>query len=374
MNKIKLLFFITLCTVITKAYADFPLRTLPDDHSRDYWLPEQVNHPGLLDGFQSVVSKPGTAIDFEQGQPVSIAVIYPSQDVSDFWIRNYTALTKRLDEIQVDYKITEYSSKQIEHTQQTRYTEEVLSNSDKYDIVIFGPSELSTQANNIQLLSASKDFHTFIWAFHTPIKAWTAQPRLWLDFSSAMGAQVMCEYMIQRLGTEVLVALNRGIPGITDQQRSGDFKQCVTENGDWEILYEHYGQYQRAGGKDGTSLIYDYYPEVEVIHNANTAMAVGSVDYMNENQKDKPAFITGWGGTEKELQLIQQKKLNATPMRLSDDLGVASAEAIRFILEGKESQLPTIYLGRITIADDRFSTEDLDGLKKSAFRYSSSIK
>ena len=31
--------------------------------------------------------------------------------------------------------------------------------------------------------------------------------------------------------------MNRGIPGITDNQRSGDFKACVEEKGNWTTAY-----------------------------------------------------------------------------------------------------------------------------------------
>ena len=37
--------------------------------------------------------------------------------------------------------------------------------------------------------------------------------------------------------------MNRGIPGITDNQRSGDFKDCMAEKGNWDVVYEHYGEY-----------------------------------------------------------------------------------------------------------------------------------
>ena len=65
---------------------------------------------------------------------------------------------------------------------------------------------------------------------------------------------------------------------MTDNQRSGDFKSCVEEKGNWTTVYEHYGEYQREGGFDGTTLIMQAYPEATIIHNANTAMAMGSVE------------------------------------------------------------------------------------------------
>ncbi|MEZ9417582.1 ribose ABC transporter substrate-binding protein, partial [Vibrio sp. 10N.286.49.E1] len=99
--------------------------------------------------------------------------------------------------------------------------------------------ELDIQAGNIQKLSASKDFKTFIWAFHTPNEQWVHQPNSWFDFSSSMGADVLCAHVLKELGNDVEFSANRGIPGITDTQRSQGFIDCVEEKGDWLTVYEH---------------------------------------------------------------------------------------------------------------------------------------
>ena len=91
-----------LALVAGAAVADghLPLVELPDDGERDYWLPTQVNADGALEALQAVVGEPrrqpfaGTLDD-----PIQIALIYPSADTSDFWARNYLALTARLDQL-----------------------------------------------------------------------------------------------------------------------------------------------------------------------------------------------------------------------------------------------------------------------------------
>ncbi|MEM9794044.1 MAG: substrate-binding domain-containing protein, partial [Pseudomonadota bacterium] len=309
-----------------------PLKALPDDADRDFWVPEQVNADGTLDAMQAVVGAAAVPFKGTLENPVQIALIYPSADVSDFWARNYLALTARLDELGIAYETREFASRQIEHSLQATYASQVDQDADIYDFVIFGPSELATQADNIDKLSANPDLTTFVWAFHTPLKYLENQPANWFDFSSAFGALKMCDYMLERLGNDVTYALNRGIPGITDNQRSGDFKDCVAEKGNWNAVYEHYGEYQREGGFEGTSLILQAYPEAGVIHNANTAMAMGSVEAQVAVGKEKEIFSTGWGGTGLELDAIRRGELDATPMRMGDDVGAATAEAIKYHL------------------------------------------
>ena len=108
-----------------------------------------------LDKFQEIVSdqaKPFADVKFSA--PIRIAVIYPSTDISDFWVRNYTAMTKRLTALEIPFEVDEYTSKQIEHSLQTQHTQTVLNAEEKYDFVIFGPSELALQTENIQKLAA----------------------------------------------------------------------------------------------------------------------------------------------------------------------------------------------------------------------------
>ncbi|MBM7069022.1 substrate-binding domain-containing protein [Actibacterium sp. 188UL27-1] len=358
------------CAAFADGHSALPLNELPDIADRDYWVPDEVNAEGKLEALQEVVGSEAIAFAGTQEAPVQIALIYPSADTSDFWARNYLALTKRLDQLGITYETTEFASRQIEHSLQSTYASQVEQDADLYDYVIFGPSELAIQADNIDKLAANEGFSTYVWAFHTPLKDLKTQPDAWFDFSSAAGALTMCEYMLGRLGEGVTMAMNRGIPGITDNQRSGDFKACVEEKGGWTTAYEHYGEYQSEGGFEGTSLIMQAYPEATIIHNANTAMAMGSVEAQVAMGKEKEIFSTGWGGTGLELDAIRRGELDATPMRMGDDVGAATAEAIKADLEGRADELPLVFLGRITVAHDQMSAEEIDGLEQEAFRFS----
>lgn len=357
-------------TGLTASAMDLPLKEMEGIADRDHYLPGEVNKDGALEALQNATGEAATPLAGSQDDPLQIALIYPSADTSDFWARNYLALTKRLDEIGIKYETREFASRQIEHSLQATYASQVDQDADIYDFVIFGPSELATQADNIDKLAGNPDLKTFVWAFHTPLKYLENQPDGWFDFSSAYGAIKICDYMIERLGKDVTYAMNRGIPGITDNQRSGDFKNCVAEKANWNPVYEHYGEYQREGGFEGTQLILQAYPEATVIHNANTAMSMGSVEAQIAVGKEKEVFSTGWGGTGLELDAIRRGELDATPMRMGDDVGAATAEAIKAHLEGREAELPLVFLGRITVAHDEMSAEELDNLQKEAFRFS----
>ena len=57
-------------------------------------------------------------------------------------------------------------------------------------------------------------------------------------------------------------------------------------------------------------------------------------------------------------------------MRMGDDVGAATAEAIKADLEDRADELPLVFLGRITIAHDEMSLEELNALETEAFRFS----
>lgn len=361
---------LALATTMTATGQTLPLKEMDGFADRDHYLPSEVNLAGSLDALQNATGEVAKKYAGKQDKPLEIALIYPSADTSDFWARNYLALTIRLDQLGIKYNTREFASRQVEHSLQATYASQVVQDADLYDFVIFGPSELATQGDNIEKLALNDDLTTFVWAFHTPLKYLKKQPAGWFDFSSAYGAQKICDYMVERLGKDVTYAMNRGIPGITDNQRSGDFKDCVAKKANWKAVYEHYGEYQSEGGFEGTQLILQAYPEAKVIHNANTAMSMGSVQAQLAVKKEKEIFSTGWGGTGLELDAIRRGELNATPMRMGDDVGAATAEAIKAHLEGREKELPLVFLGRITVAHDKMSEDELNKLQKEAFRFS----
>ena len=74
------------------------------------------------------------------------------------------------------------------------------------------------------------------------------QPMMYVSFSHYAGSQIMCNWVVNTLGTEGTYAMNRGVPGIVDDQRSGGFRDCLAKNSDWNLAYEHYGNFEREAG------------------------------------------------------------------------------------------------------------------------------
>jgi len=350
------------------AVADhLPLEPLPDDDEREYWWYYQVQTEEVLEQMQEVVAGPAAPVENPPEEPVSIAVIYPSQDVSDFWLRSYLAMEARMEELGIPFDATQFASGMDNHQLQATYTDQVLN--DDFEYVIFGPTELSLQRDNIKAL-IDDGRKVIVLNYDTVVQDWgDEQPMMYATFSHLAGALNMCEWIVEEHATEGEVALIRGTPGSIDDQRSGGFAECLTENSDWAVVYEHYGDFLREGGFNGAQQIISAYPEVDLIHNANTAMAMGAISAVQSLDAAGRVDVTAWGGTGDELEALRAGELLATPMRMSDDVGVAMAEAIRADIEDRPDDIPLVFLGRITIVTSESGPELVDRMEQEAFRY-----
>ena len=357
---------LALCAAVAEA-RDIPaLADMEGSGADGYWEYYEVTDESTLAAFQEIVGKPGETMANPPAEPVTIAFIYPSQDVSDFWLRNYQAMMKRLEEMGIPAKDTQFASDVGDHMIQATYTDQVEQ--EDFDYVVFGPTELKVQQDNIKRLIDKPDTEVIVWNFTVVPQAWgSSQPLAYLSFSHLAGALIMCDYVLKKLGTEGTMALVRGIPGAIDDQRSGGFKDCVTSQSNWQVAYEHVGMFERERGYTGTQQILQAYPEVELIHNANTAMAMGSISAVQEAGSD--VKVTAWGGTGDELEALRHGELWATPMRMSDDVGVATAEVVRAHLEGRTDDIPLVSLGRITIVSGETGADVVDAMEREAFRY-----
>ncbi len=348
----------------------YPLNPDPDVGERDFWWYHEVVDLDVLERMQAAVGAPGEPLAVELDAPIRIAVVYPSQDVSDAWLRAYLAMSARLKEMNVPFEDVQFASGMDGHELQVTYVDQILLDADDFDYVVFGPTELSLQADNIKRVIDHPDLKVIILNYDQVPQAWgDEQPLAFTGFSHLAGALIMCDYVLENVGTSGIYAMIRGTPGSVDNQRSGGFRDCVAERSDWELAYEHYGNFLREGGYDGTNQIITAYPEVTMIHNANTAMGMGSLSAAEALGVLDDIFITAWGGTGDELEALRDGLLDATPMRMGDDFGVSIAEIIKADLEGRQDDIPLVFLGRITIAHKGLARDEIDALEQEAFRY-----
>ncbi len=111
-----------LCFSIQASADTLPLKKLADDSERYYWWYHQVQTDEVLANMQKVVGEPAVPFAADSKEPVKIAVIYPSQDVSDFWLRSYLAMEARFKEMGLKFEATQFASNMGDFLLQSTYS------------------------------------------------------------------------------------------------------------------------------------------------------------------------------------------------------------------------------------------------------------
>jgi autoinducer 2-binding protein LuxP len=353
--------------------------------ARDFW--EHYEVPGFnqarFDAFRAVIRNPAVPLAAHvPRREVTIAMVFPSLDLSDAWARGHAGLVGRLRELKIPYRLDVFGSGHADHALQLAHLETVLARG--YDYVIVGPTEILVQMSILEEIIARPGTELIVWNYTTPLKDWgTArrpagnQPLAYVGFSHAEGAHILGKYFVERLRREVVgtprVAHIRGIPGITDDQRSGIAKQHFVDAG-FQIVHETYANWARDLGYNATLDIVGAFPRVDHIHIVSTAMAIGAVEALDEMGRAGQILINGWGGGAEEQIHLLEGNLHATVMRMQDDWGVALAEIIKFHLEGRRDQIPLAISGEMQLVDDTFTKADIDKILEYAFRYSGDLE
>ncbi len=349
----------------------------------EFW--EHYEVPGFdqqtFDAFREVVRADAVPLAVEVEEPVTIALVFPSLDLSDAWARGHAGLVGRLNELEVPYQLDTFGTSHDDHSLQLAHLETVMARN--FDYAIIGPTEILVQMSIIEELIEA-GIGVIVWNYTTPLMEWGearypegGQPLAYVGFSHAEGGQILGEYFVERLQREVedtpQVAHLRGIPGITDNQRSGVPKQMFEEAG-FDVVHESYANWARDQGYAATLDIVGAYPNVHHIHIVSTAMAIGAVEALDEVGRAGEILLNGWGGGSEEQLHLLEGNLHATVMRMQDDWGVALAEIIKFDLEGRIDEVPLGVSGEMQLVDDTYSREDIDAILEYAFRYSGDLE
>ena len=348
-----------------------------------FW--EHYEVPGFdqatFDAFRDVITADAVPIAVEVPDTVTIALVFPSLDLSDAWARGHAGLVGRLDELGVPYRLDTFGTSHDDHSLQLAHLETTMARG--YDYVIVGPTEILVQMSMIEEMIEA-GIGVIVWNYTTPLQEWGearypegGQPLAYVGFSHAEGAHILGEYFVERLRREVegtpKVAHLRGIPGITDDQRSGVAMQHFRDAG-FEIVHETYANWARDQGYAATLNIAGAYPDVDHIHIVSTAMAIGAVEALDEVGRVGEILLNGWGGGSEEQLHLLEGNLHATVMRMQDDWGVALAEIIKFDLEGRIDEVPLAVSGAMQLVDDTYSRADIDEILEYAFRYSGDLE
>ncbi|MFN1648555.1 autoinducer 2-binding periplasmic protein LuxP [Vibrio rotiferianus] len=336
-----------------------------------YWayqeyLEQYPNQRALTEKLGDAVRNYPVPLNTEQRHPLKISVVYPGQQVSDYWVRNIEAFEKRLDKLKISYQINQvFTRPNADIKQQSMSLMEALKS--KSDYLIF-TLDTTRHRKFIEHVLDSSETKLILQNITTPVREWEKrQPFLYVGFDHAEGSRALAKEFGKRFQKESKFSVLYFSEGYISDVRGDTFIEQVTRDNGFALESAFYTKATKSSGYQAAKLSLEKYPDIDFMYACSTDVALGAAEALDDLGRDD-IMINGWGGGSAELNAIQRGQLDFTVMRMNDDTGIAMAEAIKWDLEGQS--VPTVFSGDFEVVTKSDAPERIEQLKKRAFRYS----
>ncbi len=358
-----LLGLLALCSVSWLAHSG--------DVLNGYWQYDEflAHHPeqkALTDALANVVRQHPTPLSRKQTQPISISVVYPGQQISDYWVRNIKAFEMRLEKLGIPYEINQvFTRPNVDFRQQSVSLMDAIHN--KSDYLIF-TLDTTRHRKFIEHVLSSTDTKLILQNITTPVRDWDEhQPFMYVGFDHVKGTQVLENFYLKAKPETSRYSVLYFSEGYVSDARGDTFIEAMSHDHHYPLASSYYTKATRESGYETTLKMVKDDPSIAFIYACSTDVALGASEALKELGR-QDILLNGWGGGSAELDAIARGELGVTVMRMNDDTGIAMAEAIKWDLEGKA--VPTVYSGDFELVTAQDDTTKIEQLKKRAFRYS----
>lgn len=324
---------------------------------------------GKAEAFARRIHGSASLLKISVEKPVTIHIIYPGLQQSDYWRRSVKSFTARMDEIGIPHKITALFTKSADDLRlQEQAIGEVLR--EKPDFLIFTLDALRHKGMISRVL-ASGDTRVILQNITTPLTdLGPPSPLLYVGFDHGVGSKLLANEHIKRAGKKARYAVFYGPVGYVSKMRGGTFNRHISAKTDYKLGAEYYVGFDRESARKAALGLFGMDKNFSFVFAASTDIAHGITDALDELGLLGSIAVNGWGGGSTELAAIQNHEIDFTVMRMNDDNGVAMAEAIQMTLEGETHNIPQVYSGTFSMVDQTTSDTTLETLIDRAFRYS----
>ncbi|MDA0118455.1 autoinducer 2-binding periplasmic protein LuxP [Vibrio sp. T11.5] len=332
----------------------------------DEYLKSNPAQKQLTDVLSEIVRNDPAPIMLKQDKPVSIAVVYPGQQISDYWVRNIQAFETRLEKLGIKYSINQvFTRPNLDVRQQSLSLLEAVQN--KTDYLIF-TLDTTRHRKFIEHVISSTNTKLILQNITTPVRAWDdQQPFMYVGFDHIKGARLLEQYYKDAIPKESRYSVLYFSEGYVSDARGDTFIEEMSHHDSYQLSSSYYTSATRESGFNAAMKAIEKDPSISFIYACSTDVALGASEAL-KSMKRRDILINGWGGGSAELEAIEKGDLDVTVMRMNDDTGIAMAEAIKWDLEGKD--VPHVYSGDFEVVTNADSSEKVNKLKQRAFRYS----
>ena len=327
--------------------------------------PEQKE---ISEKFSAVVQQDAVPLQQKNKKPVSIAFVYPGQQASDYWRRSVTSFVSRMDALNIDYSLNEFFSKGggVDVLKQEQQLREALEQDPDYLVFTL---DVNRHKPFIERILARGHPKLILQNITTPLSLWEKNQPYYVGFDHGIGTRMLADYFLTKFGKDDSYGMLYYSEGYVSKMRGDSFIQYMRKDNGPSLAGAYYTDGQLSKAKLATIGILEE-SKPRFLYACSTDVALGAIEGLKEKGKLGEILVNGWGGGSAELAAMERGELAATVMRMNDDNGVAMAEIIRLELLGRADEVPTLFSGAFTLITSVTSAEEVEKLKKQAFRYS----
>ncbi len=298
-----------------------------------------------------------------KAEPMRIAYLSPSFDISDAWERVFWAMQGRLEELGIDFEVQSLAvASHVDHAGQLAQVESVIAGG--VDYVFLGPTEFEAAIPALRKLKQA-GIPTVVFNFSMPHEDEAARAMSYIAFAHYPGGVKSGEWAAEHLGGKGKVLILRGAPGVISDDRGGGFISVVEKYPDIEVVMGPYTDFDRAKAYDAAQNMLAAHPDINLIYGMSTTIGLGAAQVVRQMGKSDEIATMGFGGTGDEIVAMKEGWLTASVLRPIDDGGVAVADA--FVAHSKGEEVPLVWGGSFIMVD-RWT--DADEITEYANRYS----
>ena len=287
--------------------------------------------------------------------PMRIAYITPSFDISDAWERVYWAIQGRLDELGVKYKMQQLAvAGHVDHAGQLAQVESVIQKG--VDYVVIGATEYDAVIPALRKLK-SAGIPVVVYNHLTPHKDEKARAMTYVAFSHLLGGKISGSWASMHLGGSGKVVVLQGAPGQASDLRMNGFLSVVKQYPNIEVIIGPHTDFDRSKAFDAAQNLLAAHDDIDLFYGVSTTIGLGAGQAIRQIGKSDQIASMGFGGTGDEIVAMREGWLTASVLRPIDDSGVGVADAIVAHSQGKP--VPKSWSGPFKMIDKWSDADDI---------------
>jgi autoinducer 2-binding protein LuxP len=319
-----------------------------------------------VDRLSETIRQEPIKLSTTQDKSVTISVVYPGDQESDYWRRNLLAFEQRLNELNINYTLEQvFTRPNFDAREQNLSLNNALKRDSDYLIFTL---DTARHKKFIEHVLYNSDTKLILQNITTPVKSWGGnQPFLYVGFDHLLGSTALAEHFKRVFSGGADYSVLYYSQGYIADARGDTFVNSMRAGSDFNQRSSFYTEATKESAYLAAKLAISQIPNLDFFYACSTDIALGAIKAIKESGLSS-IQVNGWGGGSAELDAILEGDMDVTVMRMNDDTGIAMAEAIKWDIEGKE--VPTVLSGDFEIVTKFDSKEKIDRLKSRAFRYS----